>query len=316
MPYCRKCGTENAEGSKYCKSCGEDIISASNSPESQVKSGGVPTFEPPKNTPTFTPPSSPSLIGPTCDWHTDEPAAANCSRCGRPICRDCVEAYTVIDGEYKGHALCYNCIQGLIKEQSSELEENYATIKNHTILVVVGAIIGLFVGIFWGATSRDAGATFIYAIACAAIGGSFANFCRNFFSQVPGMFTSTGDIAISICIGLGKLVVFLIIDAVKALMETVQKLFSYGRYLSRTKNILEENQQALNQIEAFMQYTLVRSQNKGVDLETLMSESSELFNNSYAQQVRANGEQAADAALRNSATMIAANGEIVRDFAA
>lgn len=316
MPYCRKCGTENAEGAKYCKNCGEEIISTSNSPESQAKSSGVPTFEPPKNTPTFTPPSSPAFNGPSCDWHTDEPAVANCSRCGRPICRDCAEAYTVSGGEYKGHALCYDCIQALIKEQSSELEGNYATIKSRTILVVVGVIIGLFIGFFWGATSRDAGVTFIYAIACAAIGGSFANFCRNFFSQVPAMFTSTGNLALSIGIGLGKLVVFLIIDAVKALVETVQKLVSYGRYLSRTKNILEENQQALDQIEAFMQYTLVRSQNKGVDLETLMSENSELFNNSYAQQVRANGEQAADAALRNSATVIAANGEIVRDFAA
>lgn len=316
MPYCRKCGTENAEGAKFCKSCGAEVVPAGNSSDAQAKSAGIPTFEPPKNTPTFTPPSTPTFSGPSCDWHNDEPAVANCSRCGRPICRDCVEAYTVDGGKYAGRALCYDCIQALIKEQSSELQENYATIKSRTILVVAGVIIGLFVGIFWGATSRDVGATLVYAIACAAIGGSFANFCRNFFSQVPAMFTSTGNLVLSICIGLAKFVVFLIIDAVKALIETVQKLVSYGRYLSRTKNILEENQQALDQIEAFMQYTLVRSQNKGVDLETLMNENSELFNNSYAQQVRANGEQAADAALRSSATIIAANGEIVRDFAA
>ena len=63
-----------------------------------------------------------------------------------------------------------------------------------------------------------------------------------------------------------------------------------------------------------MAYTLVRNQNKGVDLEDLMNEGSELYNNSYAQAVRDNGEAAADAALRQATTRIAENGEIIRDF--
>ena len=45
-----------------------------------------------------------------------------------------------------------------------------------------------------------------------------------------------------------------------------------------------------------------------------MSESSELYNNSYAQAVRERGEAAADAELRRATTMIAENGEIIRTF--
>ena len=64
----------------------------------------------------------------------------------------------------------------------------------------------------------------------------------------------------------------------------------------------------------YMEYTLVRSQNKGVDLESLMNEGSELYNNSYAQAVRTQGEAAADAALRQATTQINERGEIIRNF--
>lgn len=66
----------------------------------------------------------------------------------------------------------------------------------------------------------------------------------------------------------------------------------------------------------YMEYTQVMSRNKGVDLETLMGQGSELYNNSYAQVVSTQGEQAADAMLRQCTTRIAENGEIIRDFAA
>ena len=64
----------------------------------------------------------------------------------------------------------------------------------------------------------------------------------------------------------------------------------------------------------YMEYTLVVSNHRGVDLESLISESSELYKNSYAQAVREHGEAAADAELRRATTMIAKNGEIIRTF--
>lgn len=65
----------------------------------------------------------------------------------------------------------------------------------------------------------------------------------------------------------------------------------------------------------YMEYTLVRSQNVGVDLATLMTEDSQLYNNSYAQSVMNNGEETAAASVRAAAVSFNEHGEIIRNFA-
>ena len=100
----------------------------------------------------------------------------------------------------------------------------------------------------------------------------------------------------------------------KCIWITVSNTIQYIIYLKKTSGFIEEDSACLQQMRDYMEYTLVRNQNKGVDLETLMNEGSELYNNSYAQAVRNNGEAAADAALRQATTRIAKNGEIIRDF--
>ena len=47
-----------------------------------------------------------------------------------------------------------------------------------------------------------------------------------------------------------------------------------------------------------------------------MAQGSELYNNSYAQMVRDEGEERAVQTVANAAMRIAENGEIIRDFAA
>ena len=47
-----------------------------------------------------------------------------------------------------------------------------------------------------------------------------------------------------------------------------------------------------------------------------MSQGSELYNNSFAQLVQSQGEDRATETISHFATRIAANGEIIRDFAA
>ena len=69
-------------------------------------------------------------------------------------------------------------------------------------------------------------------------------------------------------------------------------------------------------MDEYMEYTLIRSQNRGVDLADLMNQDSRLYNNSYAQNVMANGEAQAEASIRNCVTSINENGEIIRSFAA
>ena len=66
----------------------------------------------------------------------------------------------------------------------------------------------------------------------------------------------------------------------------------------------------------YMEYTQVMSRNVGVDLATLINEGSELYNNSYAQDVARRGEAQAEATLRGCVARINENGEIIRNFAA
>lgn len=323
MPACPKCGTENSNDAKFCRACGSPLQTSQATDQPGIPTfqppaadqQGIPTFQPP-TAPTFTPPNASNYSGPMCEWHPNEPAVTRCARCGRNICQDCAEAYTVNGGDYDGKALCYDCIKELFSSQITDLQANYATIRNRLILVSVGVILGFLVGCGAGAGSGDAGASLFAGLIYGLIGGSLPTYFRSFISQIPSMFTFSGDFGVSLVISAIKILIFAVIDFFRAAIETIQKLWYYGNYVRNTRNILAQNQEALDQIEAFMEYTLIRDSNQGVDLETLMNEHSELYNNSYAQQVRTNGEQAADAAMRQYTTRIAENGEIIRDFAA
>ena len=104
--------------------------------------------------------------------------------------------------------------------------------------------------------------------------------------------------------------------ALVAPFMTAKKIFNCITYLKNTSTAIEEDSRALAQMRDYMEYTLVCSQNRGVDLSSLMNEGSALYNNTYAQTVRDQGEEVADAMLRQATTTIAENGEIIRGFAA
>ena len=104
--------------------------------------------------------------------------------------------------------------------------------------------------------------------------------------------------------------------AIAAPIMTTSKIIQCIIYLRQTSNSIKEDSEALEQMRDYMEYTRVVSQNAGVDLNTLMGEGSELYDNSYAQTLRSQGEEVADAMLRRCTTTIAENGEIIRSFAA
>ena len=90
--------------------------------------GGIPTFTPPA-APTFVPPrSNQAGRGAVCFHHPDEPAAAQCARCGKYICKDCAEAYGVTSGEYAGKCLCYDCCQEIVSENVELLKKQKTSI--------------------------------------------------------------------------------------------------------------------------------------------------------------------------------------------
>lgn len=292
MAFCTKCGTQVNAGTKFCPKCGAQI--------QQSSGGAIPTFTPPSNDiPTFTPPVNPvrQHNGPVCYHHPDEPAAGQCARCGKYICRDCVEAYTVTDGEYANQSLCYDCCQDLVADNVKQLKKQKAKI----IALFVATLIGMAIGAMFFSESAIAG------VICMFWFGSFWAWIKNTVStwwNNPQGRSLAGFIGA----GIGGLII--------APFITIRKIVQCIIYLTKTSRFIKEDSEALVQMRDYMEYTQVMSRNKGVDLETLMGQGSELYNNSYAQVVSTQGEQAADAMLRQYTTRIAENGEIIRDFAA
>lgn len=261
--------------------------------------GGIPTFTPPM-APTFVPPrNNQGGHGAVCYHHPDEPAAAQCVRCSKYICKDCAEAYGVISGQYAGKCLCYDCCQEIVSENVELLKKQKTSITVTFVLTIIGMLVGLVMF----AESGSAIATIIGMLWM----GSFWTWLK---SSISGWWHAPGGPSIAGFIGscLGA--------ALVAPFITAKKIFNCITYLKSTSTAIEEDSRALAQMRDYMEYTLVCSQNRGVDLSSLMDEGSALYNNTYAQTVRDQGEEVADAMLRQATTTIAENGEIIRGFAA
>lgn len=279
----------------------------------QKMSQGVPTFTPPPSVPTFTPPTAPTFTppvrhhdGPSCYYHQDEPAVAQCARCGKYICQDCFDNFGVTNDEYAGKALCYDCCKELVAANVQDLSRNKAKIKAQFILSLVGIALGFILGL-------AEGGGFGGALVCAAIGGVFLSAMKAFFSLTWEV------IKIAFSGNFGVLTVIsiffnIIVIVFKCFWLTISNTFYYIKYLKETSGFIESDSAALRQMDEYMEYTMVRSQNQGIDLETLLKEDSRLADNSYAQMVQSQGEEKAEAILRQCVATINENGEIIRSF--
>lgn len=285
---------------------------SNNIPQFTPPSNDIPQFNPPA-APIFTPPAQQTPSGPVCYYHPDEEAVATCASCGKYICEDCFETYGVLIGEYAGHALCYECTQATVASNVEELKKNKDSIIKIFALTLIGMVIG---AVFFGAQAGVGGVIF-----GAAIGGCFWTFVKGLFlrmkAAVKASSKASGGATEGIMMGVAVgFIVGFIVEATFSIYRTVRKVIECIYYLRRTSKFIESDSAALQQMKDYMEYTLIRSQNKGVDLETLMGQGSALYDNSYAQAVAANGEASADAMLRRSVTTIAENGEIIRSFVA
>lgn len=276
----------------------------------QMKTNGaadaVPTFTPP--TPTFEPPKNakPSFNGPACSYHKDEPAVAKCARCGRYICQDCFDNYGVSSGEYEGQALCYECCQQLVAANVADLKKNKNKIMFQFIVSIIGMLFGMIVGI-------SSGGGFAGAIIGIAVGGVLLSALKVFFSLVWDVIkiAFSGQFGVLTILSIIWNILVLI---VKCLITTISNTIYYISYLVKTSGFIASDEQALQQMADYMEYTMIRNQNRGVDLETLLNQKSELADNSYAHMVKEKGEEGAEAVLRGCVASINENGEIIRDF--
>lgn len=288
------------------KNNGSDSVPTFTPPTGDGKSDAVPTFTPP--TPTFTPPKNtkPDFNGPACSYHKDEPAVAKCARCGRYICQDCFDNYGVSSGEYAGKALCYDCCQQLVAENVADLKKNKNKIMLQFIVSIIGMVFGMIVGI-------SSGGGVVGAVIGLAVGGVLLSALKVFFSLVWDV------IKIAVSGQFGVLTVLSIIWnifvlIVKCLFTTISNTIYYISYLVKTSGFISSDEAALQQMADYMEYTMIRNQNRGVDIDTLLNQKSELADNSYAQMVQQRGEEGAEAAMRECVATFNEHGEIIRNF--
>lgn len=312
MKYCPKCGAHIKDQARFCTKCGAKVPELTQTPVTQSseligsnplkaeEAIDTPVFTPPANdTPVFTPPVRRHYNGPACYHHPDEPAAGQCARCGKYVCQDCLEVYTVTSGEYANRCLCYDCCQVLVAENVELLKKQ----KSKIIVTFAATIIGMIIGASLFSSTRSSFGILFGMLWIGSfwvwIKGAVIGWWKNPMGRSLSGFIGS-------CLG----------SAIVAPYNTVKKIVQCIIYLRKTSAALVDDQAALRDMKDYMEYTLVRSQNKGVDLETLMGQDSALYNNSYANAVRTQGEEAADARLRQCTTTIAENGEIIRNFAA
>lgn len=288
------------------KNNGSDSVPNFTPPAGDGKSDAVPTFTPP--TPTFTPPKNikPDFNGPACSYHKDEPAVAKCARCGRYICQDCFDNYGVSSGEYAGKALCYDCCQQIVAENVADLKKNKNKIMLQFIVSIIGMVFGMIVGI-------SSGGGVAGAVIGLAVGGVLLSALKVFFSLVWDV------IKIAVSGQFGVLTVLsiiwnILVLIVKCLITTVSNTVYYINYLVKTSGFINSDTQALQQMADYMEYTMIRNQNRGVDIDTLLNQKSELADNSYAQMVQQRGEEGAEAAMRECVATFNEHGEIIRNF--
>jgi hypothetical protein len=217
-----------------------------------------------------------------CFHHPSQQAVANCAKCGKPICRNCVEDYGVAVGQYAGKPLCYDCTSGLVASNVAEINK----IRAQTAGI-------------WGVLS-------IFGVFLKELFVVLRNIMRNCSHWFSGHM-GNGILAMwGMCVLLPLTPVWTIVRFVKR-----------HQLIKQFDEIIASDSQALQQMRDYFAYTQVMEQNanKGIDLATLASQGSELFDNSYAKTVLSNGEQAARKQLRNSVVRIAENGEIIRSAA-
>ena len=313
MAFCPKCGRQLPDGAAFCDSCGTQVSQVSQAPKTNTNN--TPTFTPP-TAPTFTPPAQtftpPRNVhnGPVCYYHQDEPAVAQCARCGKYLCQDCFDSYGVSSGDYAGQALCYDCTQQLVAENVEILKSNNSKITVTFVMTIIGMVFGAIMG---GAFTSGGGNVGLGIFIGAMIGGCFWTFIKGWFSRIGGAISGGGFNLVSILIGF---ILGFFIEAIISIYRTIRKVIECIVYLKRTSGFIESDSQCLRQMADYMEYTMVRNQNKGVDIETLLKENSQLANNSVAQMARTQTEEQIEASMRNCVASINENGEIIRSFAA
>jgi len=270
--------------------------------------------------------SSPVKLGSNkkgCYYHPSQDTATRCAKCRKRICRNCIEDYGVSIGEYAGDALCYDCTTELVAKNVTFIDMFRKDVHKERQWMIAGGVLGAILLSFIAIGNGADGAGAILALFFgAAIGGSVGTIITSMFAVgdigegiARNIFGANQDNA-----GATGCVFGLIALAFMCMVAPIVTIYRFSKrsnQINQFDEIISSDALALRQMRDYFAYTLAMEQSagRGVDLALLASQDGELFDNSYAKSVLANGEQAARAQLRSSVVRIAENGEIIRSAA-
>lgn len=325
MFFCTNCGEQLEDDAVFCTACG--------TPTKHTSPGSGETyssdfFKPASLTPSkekklpgedmspkshrkiiqegvkHTPPEerrreyTPYKTGPACRQHPNKPAVAECVRCGSYVCEDCAQMYTVIDGEYAGRILCYDCCKTILSENVDILKKQKSSIIMTFVITGIGMLFGL--GLF---STTDSGWAMLFGMLWI---GSFWTWLKNaitYWWHAPGGRSIGGFIGS--CIGAGLV----------APIFTVKKLIECIVYLNKTSQAIKSGTEALNLMKDYMEFTQIINCYEGMDINAILG-LDELRNNSYVWLLKNQGEAVADNTIRQGASSIVNNDKEIRSFSA
>ncbi len=273
---------------------------------------GAPVFTPPAQ--TFTPPTNPivDFSGPACAYHADQPAKYTCCKCGKKVCKDCHDSFG-FEGDNKTY--CYDCTMAIANETLENHHADRIQVIIHFALMAVGMIAG---AIFGGVNAGGAGVAIGLLVGGSLITaakvllpylwmGVKEGFVGLFQAIFGGGFSGILSALISLIVGIAKAIFYGAVD-------TIKKTVKYISYIIKVSSIINKYETALQSLRDYMEYTLVRSQNaaKTISLDDLVSQHSELADNSFVINMRTQGEAQAMQMINEASDIAEDCGRIIR----
>ncbi len=237
-----------------------------------------------------------------CYHHPSKDAVAQCSECGKGICKDCYDSYGA--GMGAGKALCFDCTEEMVKDHAADIAAFRRQVKTEIILMIIGAVIGYILGV-WAFIGDNGSMAFVSALLIACLGASLGALIKvgKFIKRIiPG---DAGDV-------IAYLAACFLAPAYPFI--TLFGFIKRNKQIKQADEVIASDENILRNMRDYFAYTQTMENNVGVDLTKLADQGGVLFENTYAQTVINKGEKEAQAELRQGMVTIAANGEIVRSF--
>jgi hypothetical protein len=230
-----------------------------------------------------------------CYFHPEEQSVAQCLKCGKGICKSCVDRYSKAGDKYAGlcrdcilgagieckdhpskqaatyckkcgepicedcytkYKFCYECTTDSLNDEIREYKDKGELEKNKRILVIVFSIIGLIIGIFIAADGEWSDGALIFLIwMSVGIGGNF----RAALSEFPRIYEFNIEREISFFIALGWTLVMaifpLLFKSLAGPIIPLIKIFEYTKNMKTAESTVADDTDLLRKLADYYAYT-------------------------------------------------------------